>query len=149
MNALLRRARGIVGLGLVSAAAWACIGALLGTIVLLVDPAAVDAGEGPGWIAYYFGRAGFVSGVVAAALLATAEARHSFEKLRYGRMAVWGALGGLVLPWLAVAPQPMLPMFLILGAGTSCATLAVARRGNSPALRDPGSAAPALEAPPG
>jgi hypothetical protein len=142
MGLLLRRLRGIVGIGLSSAFVWACVGALLGAAVLVIDPAAVDAGEGPGWIAYYFGRAGFVAGAVAAAVLTTAEARKTFVELNYGRMALWGAIGGLVLPWLAVAPRPMLPMFLLLGAGTACATLAVARRAERHALR-PSATTPA------
>jgi len=101
----------------------------LGTIVLLVDPASVDAGEGPLWIAYYFGRAGFVAGVGAGIMLALTERRRSLASLRILRVAFWGAVGGFALPWLAVAPRPMLPLFVVLGAGTATVALLLARRG--------------------
>ena len=129
MHSFIRRLRGLLGFGTFSGAAWACIGVVLGTIVLLVDPASVDAGEGPLWIAYYFGRAGFVAGLGAGILLALTEHKRSLASLRTLRVAFWGAVGGFALPWLAVAPLPMLPLFVVLGAGTSTVALFLARRG--------------------
>ena len=129
MRSFVQKLRGLLGLGAFSAAAWASIGVVLGTIVLLVDPASVDAGEGPLWIAYYFGRAGFVAGVGAGMVLALIERRRALASLRILRVAVWGAAGGFALPWLAVAPRPMLPLFIVLGAGTSTLALLLARRG--------------------
>ena len=128
MTSFVRRLRGLLGIGAFSGAAWAGIGLVLGTIVLLVDPASVDAGEGPLWIAYYFGRAGFVAGVGAGILLALTERKRSITSLQPLRVALWGAVGGFALPWLAVAPLPMLPLFVVLGAGTSTVALFLARR---------------------
>lgn len=128
MTTLLRRLRGLTGFGLFTGAVWAAFGAILGTMVLVLDPASVDTGEGPLWIAYYFGRAGFVAGVVCGSVLALIERGRSLGALRLSRAAVWGALGGLSLPLLAVGPQPMLPLFALLGAGTNCAALVLARR---------------------
>ena len=128
MRSLLRRIRGLLGLGAFSGIVWGGIGVTLGTVVLLVDPAVVDKGEGPLWIAYYFARAGFVAGAGAALLLAVAERRRSLASLSTLRVALWGAVGGLALPWLAVAPAAMWPVFVILGAGTSAVALRLARR---------------------
>jgi hypothetical protein len=129
MTLFLRRARGALGLGLFTGVTWALVGAAIGTVVLVVDPASIDPGESPGWIAYYFGRAGFVSGVVAAVALAVAERRRTIGALSWVRIAGWGALGGFALPWLAAGPQAMLPIFVGLGATTIVSALALAKRG--------------------
>ncbi|HEU4994175.1 MAG TPA: hypothetical protein VFT29_05120 [Gemmatimonadaceae bacterium] len=54
--------------------------------------------------------------------------------MRLPRVAAWGAAAGLSLPWLAVAPQTMLPFFVVLGAATATAALVLARRGERRAL---------------
>jgi hypothetical protein len=136
MPLILRRLRGILGLGLIAAITWALIGAALGTIVLIVDPGDVSPGETPPWIAYYFGRAGFVSGMIAAIVLLVAERGRTLLALRWPRIAVWGALGGFALPWLAVAPMAMLPAFVVLGAATITGALAIAKRGERLSLGD-------------
>ena len=146
MHTLLRRLRGLIGLGVFTGAAWAVVGFVLGTVVLLVDPAVVDAGEGPGWIAFYFGRGGFVAGVVAGLVLAAAERNRTSATLRLPRLALWGALGGLSIPWLAAGPHAMLPLFVLLGAGTGCATWALARRGDTIAVEASNARPPELRA---
>ena len=137
MTRLLRRLRGLTGLGLFTGAMWAVIGAILGTAALVLDPASVDTGEGPLWIAYYFGRGGFVAGVVAGIVLALIERGRSLGALRLSHAAVWGALGGLSLPLLAVGPLPMVPLFALLGAGTSCGALVLARRADRRSVASP------------
>jgi hypothetical protein len=129
MHSLVRRIRGLIGLGAFSALCWACCGALLGSVVLLVDPASVDAGEGPLWIAYYFARTGFLAGIAAGALIAIAGRQKAVLELRMGAVATIGALAGTTLPWIAFAPRAMLPLLIVLSAGTAAAALGLARRG--------------------
>jgi hypothetical protein len=134
MTVLLRRLRGMLGMGVFAGITWALVGLAIGTVVLIVDPASIDPGESPPWIAYYFGRAGFVSGVVAAVALALAERRNTVGTLRWPRIALWGALGGFALPWIAAGPRAMLPFFVVLGAATITGALALAKRGERLAL---------------
>jgi hypothetical protein len=136
MHSLLRRARGLLGLGLFSGAVWAAVGFTLGLAVLIFDPADVGPGEGPLWIAFYFGRAGLVAGVMAGAVLALAERRASKDPLKLWRLSSWGAIGGFAIPWLAAGPQAMLPLFVVLGAATGTMTWALARRGERLQLRE-------------
>jgi len=146
MHRLLRRLRGLLGLGVFTGAAWAFVGLVIGTVVLLVDPAVVGEGEGPGWIAFYFGRSGLVAGLVAGLVLAATEGHRSGARLRLSRMALWGALGGLSIPWLAAGPQAMLPFFVVLGAGTGGVTWALARRGERLEVGAPDDRPPELHA---
>lgn len=124
-----RRLRGLLGMGMFSGALWAVIGAAIGTLVLLIDPASMDEGESVGMLVYYFGRAGFVAGLLSGSLLLVTERRRTVGTLGWGRLALWGAAGGLLLPWLAVGPRAMVPIFIVMGAGTLTGALALARRG--------------------
>ncbi len=146
MHTLLRRLRGLLGLSVFTGTVWALVGLALGTVVLIVDPAVVGPGEGPLWIAYYFGRSGLVAGVVAGVVLAAAARYRGSTALRLPRLAAWGALGGLTIPWLAAAPQAMLPLFILLGAGTGCATWVLARRGERLAIGASARDTPSLRA---
>jgi hypothetical protein len=110
---------------------WGVIGALIATVALIVHPATVDAGEGPFWAALIIGRAGFVAGVAAGLALMIAERRHAIRDLRLPRVAMWGALGGLALPWLGAAPSAMVAILAVMGAGTAVGAVSLARRGES------------------
>lgn len=134
MRSLFRRIRGLLGLGAFSAAAWALFGLVLGSVILILDPASVDAGEGPLWIAYYLGRTGFVAGVAAGALLAAIGRRKALLDLRMGTVIAVGAAAGATLPWIAFAPRAMLPFLIVLSAGTAAAALGLARRGERRSL---------------
>ena len=134
MRSLLRRIRGLLGLGAFSAAAWALCGAALGSVVLLLDPASVDAGEGPLWIAYYFGRTGFAAGIAAGALIAAIGRRKALLDLRMGMVIAVGAAAGAALPWIALAPRAMLPFLVVLSAGTAASALGLARHGERRSL---------------
>lgn len=134
MRSLLRRLRGLLGLGTFSAVAWALFGAALGSVILVVDPASVDAGEGPLWIAYYLGRTGFVAGIAAGALIAAIGRRQALLDLRMGTVIAVGAAAGAALPWIAFAPRAMLPFLVVLSAGTAAAALGLARRGERRSL---------------
>lgn len=94
----------------------------------MLRPHDVGIGEGPIRLAYHFVRCGFVAGLVSGAVLSLAERHRAVLALRGWRLTLWGALGGLGVPWLAAAPQAMLPFFLALGAATGAATWTLARR---------------------
>ena len=130
MRTLLRRLRGLVGLGLFSAVGWAAVGLVIVAIISVLDRASIDAGEGPMIAALVFARAGFVAGVMAGVALAFAERHRRLRDLFLPRVAVWGALGGLALPWIGAAPQAMTLIFAVLGSGTALAAVALARRGD-------------------
>lgn len=73
-----------------------------------------------------------------------AERRRTFEELSYGRIASWGAAGGvlLALPFSLLRGDPALALVLIatlagLGAGSASGWLALARRGDRPSLHEP------------
>src|SRR5512145_2224384 len=134
MRSLLRRIRGILGLGAFSAVAWALFGAVVGSVALLIDPASVDAREGPLWIAYYLGRTGFVAGVAAGALIAAVGRHKALLELRMGTVIAVGAAAGAALPWIAFAPRAMLPFLVGLSAGTAATALGLARRGERRSL---------------
>jgi hypothetical protein len=138
MRSLIRRIRGLLGLGVFSAMTWALFGAALGTVIFLLDPASVDAGEGPLWIAYYLGRTGFVAGVAAGALIAAIERRKALFDVRMGTVVAVGAVAGAALPWIAFAPRAMLPFLVVLSAGTAASALGLARRGERRSLESNG-----------
>lgn len=129
MNWLVRRIRGLLGVGLLTGTAWAALAVVVVAIIRVVDPASVDPGEGPLIAALVLGRAGFVSGLIAGGVLAVAERRRHLAELSVGRGMVWGALGGLGLPWLVGAPVGMLPILTALSAASVGTVVAVARRG--------------------
>ena len=118
-----------VMVGAVTGVAWVLVGLSIASTVYAFDPGSFDDGESVWVIALYFGRAGFVAGVLCGALLMLADRHRSLRTLRHGRLAVWGALSGLTLPLIQVAPMAMLPFFVGLGALTGVGTLALARRG--------------------
>ena len=132
---LLRRIRGLIGLGIFSAAVWAAVGFAILSIIRVVDPPSVDPGEGPLWAAWVFGRAGFVAGVMGGIVLAIAERHHRLSDLSLPRVALWGALGGLALPWIGAAPRPMMLILAVIGSGTAVAAVALARRSERIAAR--------------
>lgn len=128
MRMFLRRIRGLLGLGIFSAAAWAAVGFAIITFIRVVDPPSIGPGEGPLWGAFVFGRAGFVAGVMGGAVLAIAERHRRLADLSLPRVALWGAIGGLLLPWLGAAPRPMMLILGVLGSLSAVAAVALARR---------------------
>lgn len=120
----------MLGVAAATGVIWAGIGALLTAVVAIVAPGTVGQGEGPGVAAWVLGRAGVVAGLVAAGLLALAERRGEVARLSVGRAALWGGLGGVALPWIAVAPVAMLPMLALLGAASTAILVALAKRGD-------------------
>ena len=100
MRKLLRKLRGLLGIGLTWGTLWAGIGAAIGAMLGIVSPA------GSAWTTSILERAvgmglyGLVSGVGFGALLSVGEGRKTILHLSPGRAAVWGALGSATVPLL-------------------------------------------------
>lgn len=132
---LLRKLRGVLSIGLTWAASWVVVGTALGLIVRVIDPDSIDPGEGIAMIRV-FATIGFISGVGFAGLLSVAESRKTILNLSLGRVALWGILGGAVVP-LVVGLADQLFIFCPLGALSATASVAIARSGELHAPEQP------------
>ncbi|MGE0439088.1 MAG: hypothetical protein AB7L66_02705 [Gemmatimonadales bacterium] len=129
--------RGLLGFGAFTGAVWGLVGLAIGMAVLVFDPASIDAGEEPYWIAFYFSRAGITAGIFAGLLIAQAERRKAVTSLRAIRLSGWGALGGVAVSLFGLGPAPMWPIFALLGAGTGLMAWTAVRRGSPIAAPPP------------
>lgn len=134
MNNVLRKLRGMLGMGITWGVGWAIVMFIIGTIIGIVDPDAIDPGEEPWRLAGVVSLVGFLSGTAFAAIFAGAERRRKIRELSVLRSAFWGALGGAVLPLLTSMNDAVLFNTMPLGAIFAASTVAIARRA---ALRDP------------
>jgi hypothetical protein len=134
MTRWLRRARSVLGMGLL----WAAGGAVIGGVFELLDN--VLPGRFP-WIARVdmwpqtLMIPGFIGGVLFAVVLLVAARRTRFDELSLPRFAAWGATAGVVLGGIAVsigAPVAFVALTAAFGALASGGLLLVARRGASP-----------------
>ena len=129
MTDLVRRLRGALGIGVTWGVLWAAIGLVLGSIVGVVRPDQIDAGEGPGRIAAVLGFAGFLSGLGFAGLFSLAERPRTIHEVSLGRVALWGLLGAAPIPMLTGADPSVGLITGSLGALFATASVATARRG--------------------
>ena len=134
MNNLLRKLRGMFGMGITWAVGWTIVMFTIGTVIGIVDPDSIDPGEEPWRMAGVISLVGFLSGTAFAAIFAGAERRRKIRELSLLRSAFWGALGGAVLPLLTSMNDSVLFNTMPLGAIFAASTVAIARRA---ALRDP------------
>lgn len=157
MKKLLRRIRGALGMGVTWALGWAPFGVPIGLIMEAVF------GLAPGnlvgiWVAS-LAVLGLLGGAIFSGVLRLAEGRRSFDELSLPRFGAWGALGGLLLGFLAVTaglvgagfgPGLWLRSAVIIGtatflsAGSASASLALARRTEERDLLDAGASTPNL-----
>ncbi len=128
MSPLLRKLRGMFGVGLTWGVGWAMIMFIIGSIIGVVDPDQLDRGEEPWRLAAMVGTVGFISGSVFALIFSSAERRKSIRDLSVLRAAVWGALGGAALPLLTTMNDSILFNTVPLGAIFAASTVAIARR---------------------
>lgn len=129
MKALLRRLRGALGVGLTWAVGWAVVVFLIGTVIGIVDPDSIDAGEEPLRMALtIIAPVGLISGLFFAVFMSVAEHRKSVRDLSLLRAALWGALGAAVLPLLTPMNDAVLSTVCPLGALFAAGTVALARR---------------------
>ena len=124
----------MLGMGITWAVGWAMVMFMIGTIIGIVDPDSIDAGEEPWRIAGIVATVGFISGSVFALIFSSAERRKRIRDLSVLRASVWGALGGAVLPLLTSMNDAVLFNTMPLGAIFAASTVAIARRA---ALREP------------
>jgi len=98
MKKWLKRIRGVLGTGLIWAAAWAGVGAILGLLEVLGPPFMDPLGGLVGAVS--FGVAGFIAGASFSMVLGITEGRRRFDEMSLPRFVFWGALGGLLLSML-------------------------------------------------
>lgn len=134
MKGWLRRIRGALGMGVV----WAGGGAAIGGLIELISNIF------PGLPLYFIDMwpqtlaiPAFLGGVTFSVVLRIAAGRRRLDELSLPGMAIWGAIGGVLLGALCVAlglpPLVMLPAVLLSALGASL-TLAFARMAERPEL---------------
>lgn len=141
MGDVLRKLRGLTGVGITWGAAWATIGAGVGYALGLASPEIWTWSNPVAEWALGIGLYGFVSGVGFGGLLSLRESAKTLGELSLSRIALWGALGAVAVPLLFGA----LGTF---GAGTTVADVvgAMLVTGGLGALSAPGSIAIARRA---
>ena len=129
MKILFRRLRGLLGTAMAWGLSWFGAATAFFTIKSLgVVPFSMVLFSALG-----VGAAGFLAGGGFSVVLALTERKRSLGELSYGRIALWGALGSLLVgsPILLElgGSEAMLALGLlgILGAASSAGTLAIAK----------------------
>ena len=117
MNRILKRVRGVLGTAFTWAIGWvglgAGIGALAGFPLSYLLRMALNSSV-----------AGFIAGASFAVILSFAERNHTLEDLSLRRVALWGAVGGLILSVIPMAfgvPVPYLLGPLVINSGIGAA----------------------------
>ncbi len=97
---VLRKLRGLLGVGATWGALWAGIGAVIGFVVGVVNPGVwVWSNPVIEW-ALGIGAYGFISGVGFGGLLSLREGSRMLGELSLKRVALWGVLGSVAVPLL-------------------------------------------------
>lgn len=127
MSNQLRNPKVVLGMALIWGAVWIAIGAVVITIIGIVDPPSIDPGEGVIGLAPRIGTAGFICGLGFCGLLAFAEKRATFSGVSLLRVAGWGMVAAVAVPVLAGKDFRMGLFFGPLGAISALVAVAVAR----------------------
>jgi peptidoglycan/LPS O-acetylase OafA/YrhL len=143
MKAFLRRLRGVVKTGLM----WA-----VGSVAFFSGfLALVGRSDGILISIPYFASFGFIVGGVFAGILSMTERHRRLEDLSLRRVALWGAIGGLLVTVAfnlvnagTVYWQALLTISL-LSAGLSSGTVALAKRADRKLIEGDDEPLPALE----
>ena len=148
MSELLRKLRGLAGVGLTWGALWAAMGALIGVVAGVFSPelwAVNPVGE---W-AVGMGLYGLVSGFGFGAVLALREGRKELSDLALRRVAAEGILGSAAVPLLFGALGMFEPgtttidvaqavlVTGLLGGASAPASVALARKAELAAAEGP------------
>jgi len=126
MKAVLRKLRGVMGIGLAWGILWAAISAAVGLVIGVTDPDSIDPGDAG--IPLAMGIVGLVSGVCFGILLSFAESRKKILDLSLTRAALWGILGSAALPLLTGMEDKLMFLTCPLGAVFAMASVAIARK---------------------
>ena len=127
MRDIVRRLRGALGMGII----WALGGALVGGLIegiLNILPGS-DMWLGVDMWPAALAIPAFLAGVAFSVVLVLAEGRRGFDELRLPRVALWGALGGVLLGGVVGLPLVGLAVLALTSAASAAGTLALARRG--------------------
>ena len=139
MKKQLKRIRGMVGMGLIWAAGWSPIGAVIGLV----------GGGGAVALAISWAQIGFMGGVLSTAFLGITNVHRRFDEIEMS-LRVFGAIGGTVgglLTWfvlstggpITLGSLAMASFVFLLGAGSAAGSLALARRAHDRELLDAGA----------
>jgi hypothetical protein len=144
MKELWRRIRAAIKMGLTWGFAWSAAGGILARV-----PGVSSDLPFP----LLFAGLGFITGIIFSGVLVSIESRRS-DRVSLPRMALWGAVSGLLLTGIFVAGAALRGAnvwaeFVVFGpaltlAGAACAsgTLALARRAEQTELPGPGEDLP-------
>lgn len=122
MPPLFRRLRGLAAIVLSWGTVWALFGAALSIVVGLVDPRAIDPGEGPIEVGRILGGVGLFSGTLFGVLLAFAEGGRQVRSLSVARAALWGILASSAFPLLTGREDQV---FVLCPVGAALAALLI------------------------
>jgi hypothetical protein len=139
-----RRVRGMLVQAVLWGAVWGLLGSVVVAGVIAMDTRVVKGAPlALAGIFAFFALTGAVSGLLFSLVFMTAERQQPLEALSLPRMALWGSLGGVLIPGalqllLKLPPAPYLAVFGVGGAlGAACATVTLALARRAPALPTP------------
>ena len=125
---LLRKLRGVLGLGMIWGVLWAAIFLVLVAVLALFRPDDVGPGEGPLDVWRVGALVGLASGAVFGVLLALAESAHTLRALPPVRAALWGAVASSVFP-IVTGHEAQVILMAPLGALLALTAVGVAHAG--------------------
>ena len=123
----MKRLRTLLSIGLVWGSLWAGLAIAVGTIIGIIDPAQIDAGEEPIRLAPGIGLAGFMCGVLFGALLSAGQRGKPVMSSSPTRIVICGILVAAAIPILAGKGLPELFVIVPLGAVSGLSSIAIAR----------------------
>ena len=143
MKQWLRRARGVVGMGLI----WAAGGMGVGGMIELLDnvlPGGLAMASAVDMWPQTLAIPGFIAGLVFGAVLGIVGSRRRFDELSLPRFTAWGAVAGLLLGGLTVVLGIRAPILAVtittLGSAVAAAgSLVLARFGERRELLSAGA----------
>lgn len=140
MSGLLRKLRGVVGLGLTWGAIWAGLFVAIFLVVMAVHPPSLDSGETLSLGAAIGAAYGFITGVSFSALLLIAERGRTLRDIPLARVALWGAIAAAVMPLVSQpADNRMIYFMSPIGAALAVGMMALAKRADGRARAQPGA----------
>jgi hypothetical protein len=123
----MRRAVGVVVLGLLWMAIWGAIGASISIVAGIIDPRVVDAGEGPGDMARIMGPVGGASGILFGLLLLVGKRGANVGDIGFLHAIVWGVVAAAAVRLFTNLSDAVLWNIVVLGAVSASLSVALAR----------------------